>query len=141
MYGDTAVIRAQARRMCERAGDIRAEADVLLGAAEAVRWSGMAAEAMRRLGREHAAGLRSCAGAHDEAADALVRHAREVDHLKDLIASIERRVLGLIDSAASGLAGVVGHVLPDAVDHWVHDFDPPPHGSREWLAVHLPRSA
>ena len=141
MYGDTAAIRAQARRMRERAGDIRAEADALVGGAEAVQWTGIAAEGMRRLAREHAAGLRSCAVAHDDAASALERHAREVDHLKDLIASIEHRVRRLVESAASGLAGVVGHVLPDAVDHWVHDFDPPPRGSREWLDVHLPRSA
>lgn len=141
MYGDTSAIRVHARRMRERGGDIRAEANALLRNAEAVPWTGLAAEAMLRLAREHAAELQACAAAHDHAADALERHAREVDHLKDLIASIERRVLGLIDSAASGLAGVVGHVLPDAVDHWVHDFDPPPHGSREWLAVHLPRSA
>jgi hypothetical protein len=141
MYGDTSVIRAHARRLHERAGDIRAEADALLRVAEAVPWSGLAAEAMRRLARQHAADLHRCAGAHDDAADALDRHAREVDRVKDLIASIEKRVLHLIDSASSGLVGVVGHVLPDTVDRWIDDFDPPPHGSREWLHVDLPMSA
>jgi hypothetical protein len=141
MYGDTAVIRAQARRMRERADDIRSEADALLGAAEAVGWTGLAADAMRRLAREHAAGLRSCAGAHEEAGDALDRHAREVDRVKSLIAAIEKRVLGLVESATNGVSGVVGQVLPDTFDRWIHDFDPPPHGSLAWLQVDLPRSA
>jgi hypothetical protein len=141
MYGDTAVVRALARQVRDRGRQIRSEADDLAGRAESVPWCGLAAEAMRRLAGEHAATLRSCAGAHEGAADALDRHAREVDHLKDLIASIEHRVLGLIESAGSGLAGVVGHVLPDAVGRWVQDFDPPPPGSREWLDVQLPRSA
>jgi hypothetical protein len=141
MYGDTSVIRAQARRMRERAGEIRAEADELAGRAEAVPWSGLAADAMRRMAHDHAGRLRSCAAAHDAAADALDRHAREVDHLKDVIAAIEHRVLRLLDTAATGLAGLVGHVVPDAVGHWVHHFDPPPHGSRAWLDVRPPRSA
>jgi hypothetical protein len=138
MYGDTSVIRAHARRLHERADDIRAEADALLAAAEAVRWSGLAADAMRRVTREHAAALRGCAETHHRAADALDRHARQVDHVKDLIASIERRALSLVESAGTGLAGIVGHVLPDAVDHWIDDFEPPPHGSLAWLDVRLP---
>jgi hypothetical protein len=126
MYGDTGVVRTLARRLRERAGDIRAEADDVLRVAEAVAWSGLAADAMRRLASEHASGLRACAEAHEAAADALDRHAREVDHVKALIAAIERRVLHLLDS------------LPDVVGHWLHHFDPPPHGSREWLDVHVP---
>jgi hypothetical protein len=141
MYGDTAGIRAQARRMRERAGDIRAEADALLAAAQEVPWTGLAADAMRGLAREHAGGLRSCAGAHEDAADALERHAREVDRVKDLIAAVEHRVLGMFEDAVSGVAGLVGHVVPDAVDGWVHDFDPPPHGSLAWLDVPLPHVA
>jgi hypothetical protein len=141
MYGDTAGIRVQANRMRERAGDIRAEAEALLAAVEMVPWTGLAADAMRRLAREHAGGLRSCAGAHEDAADALERHAREVDRLKELIATIEHRVLGVIEGAGSGVAGLVGHVVPDAFDRWVHDFDPPPHGSLDWLDVHLPHVA
>lgn len=141
MYGDTDVVRALARQVRERGGDIRAEADDLLGRAEQVGWTGLAADAMRRLAQEHAGGLRACAEAHEAAADALVRHAREVDHLKDLIAAIEAKVHRLLDSASSGLADLVGHVVPDGLDHWVQRFDPPPSGSRAWLDVHLPRSA
>jgi hypothetical protein len=129
MYGDTGVIRALARQLRDRGHAIRSEADDLLGRAEAVAWSGMAADAMRRVAAEHARGLRACADAHDAAADALERHAREVDDVKELIAEAERRVLHLLDS----LSGVVGH--------WLHHFDPPPHGSREWLDVRLPRWA
>ena len=138
MYGDTSAIRVHARRMRERGGDIRAEANALLRNAEAVPWTGLAAEAMLRLAREHAAELQTCAAAHDHAADALERHAREVDHLKDVIASIERRVWAAIDAATSGLAGLVGHVVPDPLDRWARSFDPPPHGSRAWLDVRLP---
>jgi uncharacterized protein YukE len=138
MYGDTSAIRAHARRMRERGSEIRSEAHAVLRDAEAVPWTGLAAEAMRRLAREHAAELQACAAAHDRAADALERHAREVDHLKDLIASIERRVLGAIDAAASGLAGLVGQVVPSPLDRWARSFDPPPHGSRAWLDVRLP---
>jgi len=138
MYGDTSAIREQARRMRERAGDIRAEADALLHGADGVRWTGLAADATRRAAREHVGWLLACAGSHEEAAEALERHAREVDRVKELIASIERRALGLVDSASSGLAGLLGHVVPDALDRWVRDFDPPPHGSREWLDVTLP---
>ena len=35
---------------------------------------------------------------------------------------------------------LVSHVVPDAVDHWLDRFEPPPHGSKDWLDVHLPRS-
>jgi hypothetical protein len=138
MYGDTGAIRVHARREHERAHEIRAEADALVARVTAVAWTGLAADAMRRLVHEQADALHRCADAHEHAAVALERHAREVDHVKELIASIERKVLGVLDSAASGVAGLVGHVVPDAVDRWARDFDPPPHGSRAWLDVDVP---
>lgn len=141
MYGDPDVVRSLARRMRARGDDIRSEADDLLARAEAVPWSGLAADAMRRLAREHAGGLHRCAEEHEVAADALDRHAREVEHLEEVIAAVERKARHLLDSAAGGLAGLAGHLLPDSVDHWLHHFDPPPPGSREWLDVHLPRAA
>jgi hypothetical protein len=141
MYGDTSVIRALARRMRERGVDLRAEADELAARVESVPWTGLAADAMRRTTRDHAARLRSCADAHDSAADALLRHAREVDHLKEVIAAIEHRVLHLVEAATGGLAGLVTHVVPGAVDHWLDHFDPPPSGSRDWLDVHVPSAA
>lgn len=141
MYGDTSVIRAQARLMRERAGDIRAEADELAGRAAAVPWAGLAADAMRRTAGDHASRLRAGAAAHESAADALDRHAREVDHLKCLIAEIEHRALHALDSATGGLAGLVGHVLPDGLAHWARHFEPPLHGSMAWLDVHVPGPA
>jgi hypothetical protein len=150
MYGDTKVIRALARRLRQQGSQIRAEADSLVGRAEAVRWSGRAADAMRSLAREHAADLRVCAALHTDAADALDRHAREVDRLEEVIARIEHRVLGALDRAGhalGGLAHALSDVVPDPLEHplgdplenWASHFVPPPHGSMEWLSVHLPR--
>jgi len=123
------------------AQEIRLEADALVAHADRVRWTGLAADAMRGLAHEHAARLRACADAHEDSAEALDRHAREVDRVKELIATIEHRAFCLLDSATSGVAGLIGQVLPDGIDRWVDDFDPPPHGSREWLDVHVPGSA
>ncbi len=141
MYGDTSIIRRLARQLRERGDEIRNEAHELAGRAQTVPWTGLAADAMRRMSGDHAVRLLACAAAHDAAADALDHHAREVDHVKEMIAAIEHRALRLLDSAASGVAHLVGHVLPDAVDHWAHHFDPPPTGSRAWLDVRLPRVA
>lgn len=138
MYGDTAVIRALAHALREQGSEIRAEAHALEGRAQSVPWSGLAADAMRGLARDHAGCLRTCAGLHEEAAEALERHAREVDHRKDLIAAAERQVLRLVDGAGGLLHGLASHVVPDAVDHWLDEFVPPPHGSLHWLDVHLP---
>ena len=143
MYGDTTVIRGLARRLRDQGADIRAEADSLVGHAEAARWTGLAAEALRGLARAHAADLRTCAGLHADAAEALDRHAREVEHIEDLIAGIEHRVLGLLHSAGHALGGLghaLAHVVPDPLEHWAQHFDPPPHGSREWLDVVVPRA-
>jgi hypothetical protein len=146
MYGDTTVIRTLARRLRDQGADIRAEADSLVGHADAVHWTGLAADAMRTLARDHAGDLRVCASRHDDAADALDRHAREVDHLVELIATIEHRVLGVLDGARHALGGIthaLSHVVPDGIDHsldhWAPHFVPPPHGSKEWLDVHVPR--
>ena len=141
MYGDTGAIRTHARRLRERAEEMEALSIVLLTRTEAVPWSGVAADAMRRTAHEHAVGLQTCADAHARAAAALERHAQEVDQVKALIASIERHVLSALDSATSGVAGVVGHVVPDAVGRWALDFDAPAHGSRAWLDVRLPAVA
>jgi hypothetical protein len=142
MYGDTTVIRAMARRLREQGAEIRAEADSLTGRADAVEWTGLAGDAMRVLVRDHAADLRACATLHADAADALDRHAREVDRVQELIASIEHRALGVLDSAGHALGGLthaVSHVVPEPLEHWAHRFVPPPHGSKDWLAIHLPR--
>lgn len=116
MYGDTAAIRRLADQMRQQAGDVRAEAEGLLGAVEQVLWEGRAAEAMRASTAERSAALRRTADQHDEAADALARHAAEVDQLTDLIAGISRRVTAMADD-----------LLPTV--------DLPPLGHRDWLGI------
>jgi hypothetical protein len=145
MYGDTTVIHGLARGLREQASDIRGEADRLVAQADSVHWTGLAADAMRRRTRERAAALRRSAGLHDDAADALDRHAAEVDRLKDLIAAIERRAHSLVEGARDRLAEIghglvdgLRHVLPDAGDELLDRFVPPPSGSRDWLDVELP---
>ena len=129
MYGDTSAIRQQADRMRQRADDIRDEAFELAARAEAVRWSGLAADAMRRAANGHAARMRDCAEAHEAAADALLHHAREVEHVQLVIASIEHRAHRLLESAAHGVAELAG---------FARHFVPPPPGNHAWLDVDLP---
>ena len=145
MYGDTGAIRALADVLRERADDIRREADRLTAAAEAVPWQGLAADAMRRRTHHRSTGLRRTARLHDDAADALDRHAREVDRVKELIAALERRFGRLVAAARDRLAdagrGLLGGLVcagPDPADLLLDRFEPPPSGSREWLTVDLP---
>jgi hypothetical protein len=123
MYGDTSTIRRLAADLRERADDIRAETDLLVARAAQVPWQGRAADALRRQAEHRAAALRRTAGLHDDAAEALDRHAREVDRVKDLIAAIERRARRL---------------LQGALDDVLLRFVPPPPGSRDWLTIDLP---
>jgi hypothetical protein len=145
MYGDPSVIRGLARTMREQAADIRHEADRLVHHAESVHWTGLAADALRRRSRDRAADLRRTASLHEDAADALDHHAAEVDRLKELIASVERRVQALVAGARDRLAEIchgildgIRHVVPDPVDELLDRFVPPPPGSRDWLDVELP---
>jgi uncharacterized protein YukE len=78
MIGDPSAIRALARPLRHRADEVRALADRLVGTAQATRWEGLAAEAMRGAVRGSASGLRRTAGIHDDAADALERYADDV---------------------------------------------------------------
>ncbi len=145
MYGDTRAIRRLAADLRQQADDIRVQADALVGQAEAVEWQGWAADAMRLRARERGATLRRTAASHDDAADALDRHAAEVDRLKELIAAIERRVRGLIAGARDRLADL-GHrllegvrgLLPEPVDQLLDRFLPPPPRHLDWLHVELP---
>jgi hypothetical protein len=144
MYGDTTVIRGLASRLREQATDIAREADALVGLADDCPWHGWAADAVRRRSRERAAALRRTAHAHDGAADALDHHADRVDRLKDLIASIERKALRLVDAARDRLGDLVDGVRGllsdglDGADALLDRFVPPPPGHRDWLDVELP---
>jgi hypothetical protein len=127
------VVRALAQAMREQAAAIHGEAADLLAAAEAVPWAGLAADAMRRVARDHAAALTASAQAHQNAAAALERHAREVDQVKSLIAAAEQQVhaaLSAVTAGASGLGGRVGH--------WLAHADLPPPGHLGWLDVRVP---
>lgn len=149
MYGDTTVIRRLAVDLRDQAVDIRGEADGLVARTDAVGWLGVAGDALRRRAEQRALVLRRSAALHDEAADALERHAREVERRQRLIEEIERRVRHLVDAArgrladvaqgwADGVANGLRHLMPDAADEWLDRFDPPPSGSRRWLEVEVP---
>jgi hypothetical protein len=126
MYGDTTVIRRRAAELRERADEIRAEADRLVARTDAAGWLGQAGTALRERVRERSLVLRRSAARHDDAADALDRHAREVDRVKHLIEEAERRVARLLDSAEGWVSKLVRHV------------DLPAPGSLGWLHVDVP---
>jgi hypothetical protein len=138
MYGDTRSIRELARTMRSEGTALRAEAESLLTRSEAVPWTGLAADAMRASVHAQAGALRRTATLADDAAAALDHHADEVDRLKELIASIERKAMALVSAAKDRLAGLVEAVLPDPLDELLDRFVPPPPGHRDWLLVDLP---
>ena len=145
MYGDPTAIRGLASRLHDQADDLRGQADGLLARAEAVAWRGRAADAMRAHARDRVAALRHTARAHDDAAQALERHAAEVERLQALIAALERRAHQLVTAARERLAGLaaqllegVGRLLPDPSDELLARFVAPPSGHRDWLSVDLP---
>jgi hypothetical protein len=82
---DTEAIRDLAVRMRERAGEILDEAGRLLDAADDVCWEGRAADAMRDHAERRTRSLRRTAALHDDAAEALERHAAEVDRASALL--------------------------------------------------------
>lgn len=119
MYGDPDRIRALARALRDRAEDIRGQADRLAARAEAVAWTGQAADAMRARARAGAGGLRRTAGLHEEAAHALERHARAV---ADVLEEIDR----------------VEHLVTGALHRLGRHLDLPVHGSVDWLHLPIP---
>lgn len=137
MYGEPAVIRHLACTLRDQAADIRAEADTLVGRADGVHWTGLAADAMRHRGRDRACDLRACAGRHDDAADALVAHAREVERRQELIAGAEHRFRDLAQGARHRLTELADSV-DQALDRWVHHIVPPAAGSKDWLDLEIP---
>jgi hypothetical protein len=130
MYGDTTAIRRLAAELREQAGDIRTEADRLVSRTDAAGWLGQAGDALRDRVRERSLDLRRSAALHEDAADALDRHAREVERLQRLIAEIEHRVHRLLDGAWGK--------LDDWTSGWLDKFDPPPRGSVHWLEIEVP---
>jgi ABC-type transporter Mla subunit MlaD len=133
LLADPNVIRGLAGALRDRAGEIRAQADQLVGHADAVRWTDQAADAMRGRATDGAGDLRRSAALHDDAATALERHAAAVEHVEALIHQAWARVTAFVADVRSG-AVTVG----DDVARWVDDFVPPPAGALEWLHVDLP---
>ena len=84
MLTDTDGIRHLARRMRERAEEIRAEAARVRRRAADVPWQGRSAEAMRSHVAVRLTSLAATADLHDDAAEALERHAGAVDALAGL---------------------------------------------------------
>jgi hypothetical protein len=93
MYGDTTTIRALARRLRERGDEIRDLAAGLTASARDVAWDGLAADAMRAHVETRVRALHRTACLHDDAADALDRHAREVDLVEDLAGGLVSRAV------------------------------------------------
>ena len=131
MYGDPIAIRRLAAGLREQAGEIRGEADRLVARTDAAGWLGLGGDALRARARERALDLRRAAALHDDAADAVERHAHEVDRLQQLIEEIEGRTRRLVDAARDK--------LDDWVAGWLDAFDAPPRGSARWLEVEVPR--
>lgn len=148
MYGDTEVLRRRVDQLREQAVDIRGLADQLVARTESTGWTGRAADSMQLRVTERATHLRQAASEHESAADALERHAREVEALQDQIAGIERRATDLVAEARTRVAdverrnadaGATGvRVEPDPDDVARCAFEPPASGHRDWLAVELP---
>lgn len=156
MYGDTRVIRKLAAGMDERATELRATADQLSGSAETAHWWSVGGDRMRLQVRERAASIRGVAADYEDAADRLREHADEVDELKALIRSIERRVTDLVQGAVDRLKAT-GHAIvegvkdgfravgslitgggddePDADDVRLAQYAAPPPGDKAWLDV------
>jgi uncharacterized protein YukE len=130
MYGDATAIRRLAGGLRDQADEIRTEADRLVSRTDAVGWLGEAGDALRSRVRERALALRRSAALHDDAADALQRHAHEVERLQRLIEEVERRVHRLVEAARDK--------FDDWIGRWPDGFEPPPPGSRRWLEVEVP---
>ena len=99
MLTDTTGIRQLARRMRDRAEEIRAEGARVQRLADRVPWQGRAAEAMRAQVAARLATLAATAALHDDAAEALERHAGAVDAVAD------------VGGAVVGLAHELGSLL------------------------------
>lgn len=107
MYGDTTTIRALAGRLLERADEIRDLAATLATQSDRVPWTGLAADAMRAHTGHQLAALLRTAGLHEDAAEALTVHAREVDRLKELLTEGAELVDGVVGGAVDGLKGLL----------------------------------
>ncbi|MBB3042509.1 hypothetical protein [Nocardioides soli] len=119
MYGDSEVMRRRAAELRAQGADLRTLADRLVASTEGAGRTGRVAAALDERLRIRAGRLREAAGRHDDAAEALTAHRREVDRLKEAIADTERRATQLL--AQTDATGPT-----------------PPPGHRDWLTLDLP---
>jgi len=96
MLTDTTGIRQLARRMRERAEEIRAEGARVRRRAEDVPWQGRAAEAMRTHLAVRLVTLAATADLHDDAAEALEQHAGAVDAVAGLAGGLVHKLESLL---------------------------------------------
>lgn len=132
MYGEPGRIREVAARLERRADQLRVEADALVAAGERTPWVSVAADRMRERAAERRLDLLEVVRRYDEAADAVRRHATEVQRLLDLVADVERRVRSLVDDAADR-GREAGGVVEDLLDGRLVGLSLPPPGHLAWL--------
>lgn len=82
---DPDAIRRLAATMRVRAEEVRDLASQLVRQLDATRWTGRAAEAARAQSRRRLDDLLAAAALHERAADALARHAAEVERCRSLL--------------------------------------------------------
>lgn len=132
MYGEPSRIREVAVHLERRAEQLRREADALVAAAEQAPWVSLAADRMRERAVARRVDLLGVARGYDDAADAVRRHAAEVERLLQRLAAVERRVRSLVEDARDRVREA-GGVVEDLLDGRLLRLPLPPPGHREWL--------
>jgi hypothetical protein len=140
MYGDTTRIRARATTLRADATELRARARTLRAEGDALSWKSPAADTLRSRLTSTADDLGPRAHLLDEAADALERHARQVDEHKAAIDGAmkwltERRdeAVGFLRTAEAGVETVAHEAVSRSRDIASALAAPPAVGSRQWL--------
>ena len=103
MLADPDAVRALAAMLRARATEVRHEGDYLIASSVALDWRGRAGDAMRIAVADAVGEMRASATLHEQAADALHRHADAVESTLHVFAD------------AAGFVGHVGHVVADFV--------------------------
>ncbi|MEI2711732.1 MAG: hypothetical protein V9G04_00130 [Nocardioides sp.] len=143
MYGDSAVMRRRAAELRDQAAELRVISDQLITQLDAIGWSGRAATSMRTRLQQRRSELRDVAARHDAAAESMVKHAAEVDLLKEQIAEVEKDHEVALAEARTRVARLHNaeegvRVDPTDDDATLLAFEAPPAGHKAWLEVDLP---
>lgn len=153
MYGNMALLRAEANQLRTVATEMRARASAMKSQATAMQWDSSSARMFQSQIDLAVLDLRRCASEVDAAADAVVIHARAVDTVKEAIATAQQFVQERLNDARHVVTNVVKGVGDTAeaavnflfgnpVSDWFVDNArsiisivpvPPPVGSLDWL--------